>query len=178
MDTFHASTGALVESTVAALIKKMLEQKRKVPTTTDLNGDMGELFGFCAPTDNGDMQFKTLFVHEIRSQKVKRITGAACAPVSNRKTHEHRILYLHTMVNDTVLAPLLLLPTPIPTPVTTFEDNPTLLSDIPRPKLCLYMEFLTRLFESILLNDKHWFLDTVCAVDNGFAPLSKAKPSK
>lgn len=178
VEAIDAATGVPAPPNLANAIKDKLQRPLKVPTKTNLIGDMGGMFGFCAPApkEAGKLVYKSLFLKEIQTMANPRITGAACILVSNRAAHTVRIAHLHEAGAGESFAPLLL--TELKPSPPQVGPNPTDIGHLTHKRLCLYMEFLTRLYESVGVNGKHWFLDAVRAVDSKFEPFNPPKETK
>jgi hypothetical protein len=144
---------------IAALIDNSLGNKAvAIPAET------GTLVGFLV-AKKGKMVFKTL---DTTKQKKHSSVGAECGNMSNLGEHQPRIRMLHAAGLTDVLAPLMLPDSDASW--TGAKDNnmtPTHMKDITHQPLCLYMEILTRLFNTRRLGGRRWFLSSIDAIQSG-----------
>ena len=145
------------ESSFAAIVNKTLG----VPPA-DLDANAGTLLGFIAPKDK-KIVFKTL---DTTKAKKHSLVGAECGNTSNLGEHHPRVRLLHAAGRASDLAPLML----EDRDDTWDKDGakarmssmtPVHMKDITHQPLCLYMEFLTRLFDARHLNGKRWFFGAI-----------------
>jgi hypothetical protein len=129
----------------------------------------GTLFGFLAPKA-GRIVFKTL---DTTKAKKSSTVGAECGNTSNLGEHHPRIRLLHEAgASSATLGPLML-----PDDDASFDAagakkrmeavRPEHMKDITHQPLCLYMEFLTRIFDAERLAERRWFLSTIEASVSG-----------
>jgi hypothetical protein len=134
----------------------------------DLDANVGTLLGFIAPKDK-KIVFKTL---DTTKAKKHSLVGAECGNTSNLGEHHPRVRLLHAAGRASDLAPLML----EDRDDTWDKDGakarmssmtPAHMKDITHQPLCLYMEFLTRLFDARRLNDKRWFFGAIEKAQTG-----------
>lgn len=147
------------DSKMAALMDKVLgAQKVEFPAET------GPLFGFLA-AKKGVVVFKTF---DNTKEKKHSTVGAECAGVSNLGEHRPRIQILHAAGRASDLAPLML-----PDDEASWDGaktrvtQPQHMYDITHQPLCLYMEFLTRIFDAHRVSATRWFLPATTAYFTG-----------
>jgi len=146
--------GSLTEGSIAGIVSKSLGDK-PVLIQSDA-GQTGPLIGFMAPKGE-NMVFKTL------DTRLKSAIGAGCSNVPNMPEHHARVRELHRAGLASDIAALML-----PDAAATWNEadskankaamTPTHMLDITHQPLCLYMEFLTRLFDARRLGGRRWFL--------------------
>ena len=139
----------------------------------------GGLFGFLV-AKSGDLVFKTF---DITAPITRSTVGAVCETVSNLDEHHPRVMILHAAGRESELGPLMLPDddaswTPIPKgfKVKGAEGMPPFhMKDMTQRPLCLYMEFLTRLFDMKRIGGVRWFLSAFEASYSGLkgAPVKK-----
>jgi len=131
----------------------------------------GGLFGFVV-SKGGGLVFKTFDV----TRPITRSTvGAVCETVSNLEEHHPRVMILHAAGRESELGPLMLPDddaswTPIPKGFKVKGDEggpPFHMKDMTQRPLCLYMEFLTRLFDMKRIHGVRWFLSAFEASYSG-----------
>ena len=153
-------------STVAALIDKTLGNTPvKIPEET------GSLLGFIMPKE-GKLIFKTLETSTVKPKgpgkkpavEAQRSVGAECGGSSNLRDHQKRVRLLQAAGRASELAAFML-PDSDETWVSAGarerNNAPEHLKDLTHAPLCLYMEFLTRLFDARRIGGKRWFLSAV-----------------
>jgi hypothetical protein len=134
--------------------------------------ETGPLFGFIV-AKGGDTVFKTL---DITKPMKKSSSGAVCETVSNMGEHQPRVQLLHEAGRASDMAALMIpddeaswVPVPKGTKFGADELGPPFhMLDLTQRPLCLYMEFLTRLFDARRLGGKRWFLS---AIESSYAGL-------
>jgi hypothetical protein len=143
--------------------------------------DTGPIFGFIV--SKGEVTvFKTL---DTTKPMKKSSVGAVCETVSNMGEHQPRVQLLHEAGRsaDSGLAELMLPDddaswVPVPKgfkPGTDGREPPFHMKDLTQRPLCLYMEFLTRLFDARRLGGKRWFLS---AIESSYAGLKGSGKKK
>ncbi len=126
--------------------------------------ERGSLLGFYA-AKAGKLVFKTF---DMTKPKTPSAVGAECGNTSNLQQHQPLIVdHLHPVGRtDADLAPLML-PDDGDLKLKAGEKKnpnaPTHLKDITHQPLCLYIEFLTRLFDARRIQGRRWFFDAVTA---------------
>jgi hypothetical protein len=137
--------------------------------------DTGPLFGFLV-SKVGTIVFKTLNQLAATTRKL----GAECGNTPNLPEHHPRVRILHAAAAiDPVLGPLML-----PDDHAIWDKAAASkrakggsydlqhMEDITQKPLCLYMEFLTRMFDARRLEGKRWFLNAIEANQSGFKSKS------
>jgi hypothetical protein len=151
--------------TQAALFDKFMNKARP---TIKYPEDTGTLFGFLA-NKVSKIVFKTM---DTTKEKSHSLLGAECGNASNLNQHKARIQLLHAAGRDSPLASHML-----PDDKDTWDDpksalarmgskketvpEPAHLNDLTHAPMCLYMEFLTRIFDEQKVDGKRWFLGTI-----------------
>ena len=126
--------------------------------------ERASLLGFYA-AKAGKLVFKTF---DMTKPKTPSAVGAECGNTSNLQQHQPLIVdHLHPVgLTDADLAPLML-PDDGDLKLKAGEKKnpnaPTHLKDITHQPLCLYIEFLTRLFDTRKIQGRRWFFDAVTA---------------
>jgi len=163
---YFCSTGGAF-SPCDSKVRASLEKRLNTPPV-DYIKSTGPLLGFLAPR-KGAIVFKTLD----KTQPIKPSSvGAECGNTSNLDVHHPRIRTLHAAVAGSPLAPFML-PDTDETWVAEGSDGrkksgrPDHIKDITQQPLCLYMEFLTRLFDMRRVGDVRWFLTAAAAAAAG-----------
>ena len=142
-------------SNIAARIDKGLGN-----TPVRFPAETGVLFGFLTPKAGG-VVFKSLDT----TKPIRSVTaGAECGNVSNLDEHRPRIRLLQAATVGTDLAAMM-----IPDKDAEWSEveggaailSPAHLRDMKHGALCLYMEFLTRLYDVRKLKTQRWFLSAV-----------------
>lgn len=133
--------------------------------------DTGALIGFMAPKRSGTLVvFKSL---DLTKPQKRATHGAECANTSNKAEHYERVRILQAAGReDPTLAPYMLPDiTDEWTPAKARErrDAPIHMLDLQHQPVCLYMEWLTRLFDARRVQGKRWFMDVNTAVLTGIA---------
>jgi hypothetical protein len=157
--------GAKAEfSPCASNIAKAMGEKMGVRPIRYLE-ETGPLFGFIV-AKGVETVFKTL---DTTKPMKKSSIGAVCETVSNMGEHQPRVQLLHAAGLSSDLAALMIPDDdaswkPVPKGFKPGEDElgpPFHMLDLTQRPLCLYMEFLTRLFDARRLAGKRWFLSAV-----------------
>jgi len=143
--------------------------------------DTGPIFGFIVSKGEAPV-FKTL---DTTKPMKKSSVGAVCETVSNMGEHQPRVQLLHEAGRsaDSGLAELMLPDddaswVPVPKgfkPGADDREPPFHMKDLTQRPLCLYMEFLTRLFDARRLGGKRWFLS---AIESSYAGLKGSGKKK
>ena len=163
---FCKSPGSLFRPCSSSLISIIEKTLNKPPV--NLSKDMGQLFGFMA-AKKSECVFKTLDTTvEIKSSS----RGAECGNTSNLSVHRPRVRLLQEAGRTSDLAPLMLPDNDEgydESMAVTFKKTgrPYHLKDITHQPLCLYMEFLTRIFDARRLHGRRWFLTAAAATAAG-----------
>lgn len=148
----------------ASSVVKMIGARMGVTPIKYLE-ETGPLFGFIV-AKGADTVFKTL---DTTKPMKKSSVGAVCETVSNMGEHQPRVQLLHTAGLSSDMAALMIPDDneswePVPKGTKFAEDElgpPFHMKDLTQRPLCLYMEFLTRLFDARRLAGKRWFLSAV-----------------
>jgi hypothetical protein len=154
-------------STVASVVGRALGDK-----SVAIPGESGSLLGFLTLKTNR-LVYKTLDIAKLEGAKRKTLVGAECGNVSNLGEHHPRIRILHAIGRAVAeLAPLMLPDgeddwVEAGKAARMEELRPAHMKDITHQPLCLYMEFLTRLFDHQKLGGRRWFLSAVEAAQSG-----------
>jgi hypothetical protein len=127
--------------------------------------ETGTLFGFIV-AKGVETVFKTL---DTTKPMKKSSIGAVCETVSNMGEHQPRVQLLHAAGLSSDLAALMIPDDdaswkPVPKGFKPGENElgpPFHMKDLTQRPLCLYMEFLTRLFDARRLAGKRWFLSAI-----------------
>ena len=150
-------------SSLSALIEKQLGTH-----IVQIPADTGNLIGFLSPKTDKCV-FKTFDTTMIRTQSS---VGAECGISSNLIEHHIRVKKLHIAGLQSVLS-YLMLPDSDDSWVSSaskqnmINNNPQHMKDITHQPLCLYMEFLTRIFDTESVMSKRWFLSAIEAIHSG-----------
>jgi hypothetical protein len=137
----------------------------------------GPLFGFYVRKDD-NIVYKTLDT----TKPMKRSSvGAVCETVSNMGEHRPRVQILHDAGRSSDLASLMLPDDdaswePVEKGAKFGADEagpPFHLKDLTHRPLCLYMEFLTRLFDARRLDGRRWFLNAIESSYSGLKGTAK-----
>lgn len=148
----------------ASSVVKMIGARMGVTPIKYLE-ETGPLFGFIV-AKGADTVFKTL---DTTKPMKKSSVGAVCETVSNMGEHQPRVQLLHAAGLSSDLAALMIPddeaswePVPKGTKFGADELGPPFhMKDLTQRPLCLYMEFLTRLFDARRLEGKRWFLSAI-----------------
>lgn len=153
---------------ITAVVSKALGNK-----PVAIPDDTGPLMGFLVPKGTAGLVYKTLDMEKMAGAKRKSLVGAECGNVSNLGEHHPRVRILHAAGRTVAeLAPML-----IPDDDASWDvaDKTTRMKklaithmkDITHQPLCIYMEFLTRLFDRMHLGGRRWFLSAVESAQSG-----------
>jgi hypothetical protein len=177
---FFCKSGDAAFTPCASSVAK-LAGERLGNTAIKFPEQTGPLFGFIV-IKGDETVVKTL--DTTRPMKRSSI-GAVCETVSNMGEHQPRVQILHAAgrADDTGLAALMLPDddeswVPVPKGFKPGEDGlepPFHMKDLTQRPLCLYMEFLTRLFDARRLGGKRWFLSAIESVYSGLKGSGKKK---
>jgi hypothetical protein len=156
-----STTFAPCPSTYAAIVDTSLGNKQvQIPEET------GSMIGFLMPKE-GKLIFKTVdsatFTQKKGAKKApggQRSQGAECGNTSNMQDHQRKAHTLHVAGLASDLAPFML-PDAEGAENKERSDRPEHLKDMKHASLCLYLEFLTRLFDARRVGGRRWFLNAI-----------------
>lgn len=156
-----SATFAPCPSTYAATVDTSLGNKQvQIPEET------GSMIGFLMPKE-GKLIFKTVDSATFNQKKGAKKTpggqrsqGAECGNTSNMQDHQRKAHILHVAGLASDLGPFML-PDAEGAENKERSDRPEHLKDMKHASLCLYMEFLTRLFDARRVGGRRWFLNAI-----------------
>ena len=155
------STFTPCPSTFAATVDTSLGNKQvHIPEET------GSMIGFLMPKE-GKLIFKTVDSATFNQKKGAKKTaggqrsqGAECGNTSNMQDHQRKAHTLHVAGLASDLAPFMI-PDAEGAENKERSDRPEHLKDMKHGALCLYLEFLTRLFDARRIGGRRWFLNAI-----------------
>lgn len=167
--SIESKDGDQFKTPASSWIKIVDERMGNKPV--NIPNEIGSLLGFIVPKD-GKIVFKSLEKSNVKLKgaskkpavEAQRSVGAECGGSSNLRDHRKRVRILHSAGNETDLEEYML---PDEDPEWQEEgakersSRPEHLNDMTHPSLCLYMEFLTRLFDERKIGGVRWFLNAV-----------------
>jgi len=158
------SFGKCLSSYEGAIDKALGDTPVRIPA------DTGTLVGFMAGK-KGALVFKTL---DTTKEKKRSTVGAECGNTSNLGEHHPRIRLLHEAGRAAGGGlGALMLPDDDASwdaagaPIRMRDLEIAHMRDITHQPLCIYMEFLTRLLDTVRVEERRWFLDAVTAARAG-----------